>query len=61
MVTEENRLKIRKCTQQFVTELLGVKHRMHSTCRRPIPQNHPTPQRILLLPTHISGISLYGM
>ena len=61
MVTEENRLKIRKCTQQFVTELLGVKHRMHSTCRRPIPQNHPTPQRILLLPTHIPGISLYGM
>ena len=61
MVTEENRLKIRKCTQQFVTELLGVKHRMHSTCRHPIPQNHTTPQRILFLPTHIPGIALYGM
>ena len=61
MVTEENRLKIRKCTQQFVTELLGVKHRMHSTCRHSISQNHAAPQRILFLPTHIPGIALYGM
>ena len=61
MVTEENRLKIRKCTQQFVTELLGVKHRMHSTCRHSLSQNHAAPQRILFLPAHILGIALYGM
>ena len=30
-------------------------------CRHPIPQNHSTPQRILLLPTHIPGIALYGI
>ena len=48
---------MRKYTQQFVTELLGVKRRMHSTCRHSISQNHAAPQRILFLPAHILGIA----
>ena len=32
---------------------------MISACRHPIPQNDAASQRILLLPTHISGITLY--
>ena len=31
------------------------------SCGHSIPQNHTTPQRILLLPTHIPGIPLYGI
>ena len=30
-------------------------------CRHPIPQNDATPKRILLLPTHISGITLHSI
>lgn len=32
---------------------------MISACRHPIPQNDAASQRILLLPTHTSGITLY--
>ena len=31
------------------------------SCGHSIPQNHTTPQRILLLPAHIPGIALYGI
>lgn len=41
---------------------LKLLHTVLSTVRRhPIPQNHTTPQRILLLSTHIPGIALYGI